>query len=285
MRRISANEPRKNIDIHLDLTYCALEWIDRPVVDESNRIVNGLWIGNKLSKLELLTLASFVANHHEFHLWTYSEIVTPLCSGVVVRNAEEILPRDAVYRRIGTDIETGVGNGSFAGFSDLFRYKLLYEKGGYWADMDVTCLKPLDFPEPYVFRPHRVGVVGNLMKCPRGALLMRLTLERAQRAIDSGWHFGNRALSETVIELGLERYVRSGICNPDSWLGFVQSLIEEDAPIPPELYAIHWINEFWRTVSQNDGFYRGKKVLSQVPDKNNARPGTALARLYATYNL
>lgn len=254
-------------------------------MDGSNRIVNGLWIGNKLSKLELLTISSFIENRHEFHLWTYSDIVTPLSSRVIVRDAAEILPREAVYRRIVADDETGVGKGSFAGFSDLFRYKLLYEKGGYWADMDITCLKPLDFPEPYVFRPHRVGVVGNLMKCPPGSLLMRLTLERAQRQVDSGWHFGNRALSETIAELGLERYIRSGICNPDSWLGFVQSLVEQDAPIPPEFYAIHWVNEFWRTVSQDNGYYRGKKVLSHVPDKNNAKPGTTLAKLYARYNL
>jgi hypothetical protein len=258
---------------------------DYLTVHESNRIVNGLWIGNKLSKLELLTISSFLDKGHEFHLWTYSDIITPLSSRVVIRNAEEILPREAVYRRIFTDAETGVGNGSFAGFSDLFRYKLLYEMGGYWADMDVTCLRPLDFPEPYVFRPHRVGAVGNLMKCPKRSPVMRLTLERAQRQMDSGWHFGNRALSETILELGLERYIRSGICNPDQWLGLVQSLVEEDTPIPAGLYAIHWVNEFWRTVSQSDGYYRGKKVLSQVPDKNNPKPGTTLANLYARYNL
>jgi hypothetical protein len=253
-------------------------------MNERNRIVNGLWIGNVLSRLELLTMSSFLAHGHEFHLWTYSELVTPIPSAVIIRNADEILPRQMVYRRMKIDEETGVGRGSFAGFSDIFRYKLLYEKGGYWADMDITCLKPLDFSEPYVFRPHRVGVVGNLMKCPAKSTLMRLTFERAQRDIDCGWHFGNRALSDTVTELGLNHYIRPDICNADMWFDCIQSLVEEDRPIPPGLYVIHWMNEFWRTVAQDDGYYRGKK-LARIPDKNNVRPGTTLANLYAQYKL
>jgi len=254
-------------------------------MDDSNRIVNAMWVGNKLSKLELLTVSSFIAHGHEFHLWTYSDIVTPLPRGVTIRDAENILPRRAVFRSIGTDVETGVGNGSFAGFSDLFRYKLLYDKGGFWADMDMTCLKPLDFSEPYVFRSHRVGVVGNLMKCPPASALMRLTLERAQKQLHSGWHFGNRALSETVLELGLQRYIRSDICNADLWMDVVRLFIEHDQPIPHDLYVIHWIHEFWRTVRESGGYHRGKKVLSAVPDKNNPKPGTTLAKLYEQYGL
>jgi Glycosyltransferase sugar-binding region containing DXD motif len=253
-------------------------------MDDSNRIVHALWVGNRLSKLELLTISSFIAHGHHFHLWTYSDLVTPLPKGVLVHDAESILPRSAVFRSVGTDLETGVGNGSFAGFSDLFRYKLLYDKGGYWTDMDITCLKPLDFSEPYVFRSHRLGVVGNLMKCPRGSPVMRLTFERAQQQLHSGWHFGNRALSEAVLELGLGCYIRSDICNADFWLDVVRPFIEGHQPIPRELYVIHWINEFWRTVKQSGGYYRGEKVLSVVPDKNNPKPGTTLARLYEQYS-
>jgi hypothetical protein len=252
---------------------------------EGNRIVHALWIGNRLSKLELLTVSSFIAHGHDFRLWTYSDVVTPLPEGVVLQDAAEILPRRAVFRSVVTDRETGVGKGSFAGFSDLFRYKLLYDKGGYWTDMDITCLKPLDFSEPYVFRSHRVGVVGNLMKCPPGSPVMRLTFERAQQRLHSGWHFGNRALSETVLELGLGRYIRSDICNADLWLDAVKLFVEYDQPIPHELYVIHWINEFWRTLSESGGYYRGKKVLEMVPDKDNPKPGTTLARLYEQYGL
>jgi len=254
-------------------------------MNESNRIVNGLWIGNSLSKLELLTISSFLSHGHDFHLWVYSDLATPLPRDVALRDAAEIMPRESVYRRMTMDEETGVGRGSFAGFSDLFRYKLLYQTGGYWADMDITCLRPLDFPEPYVFRAHRVGVVGNLMKCPPRSELMSRTFERARRKIDSDWHFGNRVLSETIVEFGLTRYIREDICNADRWFDCVRWLVEEDRPIPSEFYAIHWINEFWRTVAQDAGYYRGKKLAAKIPEKDNAKPGTTLARLYTKYNL
>src|SRR5579872_5264198 len=166
-----------------------------------NRIVHGLWIGNSLSKLELLTLHSFVEHGHEFHLWTYSDIRTPLPRQVLLEDAAEIIPSACIFKKMEIDPETGVGRGSFgAPFSDLFRYKLLFEKGGYWTDMDITCLKPLDFEEEYVFRPHRVGVVGNIMKCPPGSELMRVTYERARREADADaeWLLTNRILSAHV---------------------------------------------------------------------------------------
>ena len=43
------------------------------------------------------------------------------------------------------------GSGSFAIGADLFRYALLSKDLGYWVDMDLYFLKPLDFEGPYVF--------------------------------------------------------------------------------------------------------------------------------------
>ena len=42
-----------------------------------------------------------------------------------------------------------------------------------WVDMDMTCLKPLNLKEEYVFRTHDlVPVVCNLMKAPKGSQCM-----------------------------------------------------------------------------------------------------------------
>jgi hypothetical protein len=254
---------------------------------ESNRTVHGLWIGSNLSKLELLTLCSFVDHGHDFNLWTYSDIHCHLPQRARLRDAAEILPADCVFRRSTIDAECGVGSGSCAGFSDLFRYKLLYEYGGYWVDMDVTCLKPLDFAEPYLFRSHRLGAVGNVMKCPPGSRLMEITYDRAARDVreDGDWHFGNRALSETVRELGLSCFIRNDISNADLWNGHVRDFIERDTPIPDNFYVIHWLHECWKTLSSNGGFYKGQKMTGEVPDKNHARPFTTLAKLYEKYSL
>jgi hypothetical protein len=258
------------------------------VIADENRVVHGLWVGDRLSKLELLTLSSFVAHGHAFHLWLYSDVRTPLPRGVVVRDATAILPRSAVFTKRTTDPETGVGRGSLSSpFSDLFRYKLLLEHGGYWADLDVTCLKPLDFSEPYVFRRHRVGVVGNIMKCPRNSLLMRDTYEEAVAAAseETPWLTLNRILSRNVERLGLSSYIRPRLCNDDSWWTVVKPMLEGDVPIPEDYYVLHWINEFWRTLTENDGYYRGARLLDRVPDKNQVARTCTLGRLYAAYGL
>ena len=120
-------------------------------------IIHGLWIGNTLSRLELLTLRSFVHWGHEFHLWLYDDLQTAVPRGVCLRDARSVLPRARIFHKRQRDPETGVGQGSASPFSDLFRYKLLYEYGGIWSDMDITCLRPFDFAEDYMFRAHRLG--------------------------------------------------------------------------------------------------------------------------------
>ena len=90
----------------------------------------------------------------------------------MLRDANEILARETVFRKRTTDSELDLGEGSYATFSDLFRTKLLYALGGIWVDMDVLCLRPFDFEQPYVFRSHRLGSVMNFIKCPPRSRLM-----------------------------------------------------------------------------------------------------------------
>jgi hypothetical protein len=131
---------------------------------EENKIVHGLWIGKHLSLVELLCLHSFLRQGHEFHLWTYDQLETPVPSGIFIEDASQIIASDEVFAYRNRN-QFGHGKGSYAGFSDIFRYRLLYLKGGWWTDMDVVCLSPLDFREPYVFRTHHdFAAVGNIMK-------------------------------------------------------------------------------------------------------------------------
>jgi glycosyltransferase involved in cell wall biosynthesis len=260
---------------------------DQPL-SKDNRIVHGLWIGPTLSKMELLTIKSFLRHGHEFHLWVYDKIQTPLPPDVILEDANKIIPRNRIIKKADTDPECGVGKDSVSSpFSDLFRYKLLYEKGGYWVDMDVTCLRPFNFPAPYVFRPHRVGVVGNIIKCPRRSRLMKAVHAQVEREANehSEWLMPNRVLSKMIRQLGLSRYIQAGVWNEDSWGGQVRPYALGDDPIPSGWMAIHWINEFWRALKQNNGFYRGRRLFDVVPEKEKPKPGSALAKLYAEYGL
>jgi len=214
---------------------------------DNNTIVHALWIGKTLSSIELLCIKSFIAEGHEFHLWAYDLIDTPLPKGVILENASEIIPRENVFCYKNSN-QYGHGKGSYAGFSDVFRYKLLYEYGGWWTDMDVVCLKHLDFNEPYVFRTHHdYPVVGNLMKCEKKSELMRLCFEKASKEVNANnrdWNLPIRILNETIVTLGLIQYVYE-ISNPDSWI-FVRKLLFRRIKIPKNWYVIHLINEEWR---------------------------------------
>jgi glycosyltransferase involved in cell wall biosynthesis len=257
------------------------------VVDQKPLIVHGLWIGPKLSPLELLTLNSFVRWGHEFNLWLYDPPETPLPAGVHPRDATRILPRERIFRKRMRDPETGVGKGSVSPFSDLFRYKLLYELGGVWVDMDVTCLRPFNFDNEYVFRRHRLGVVGNLMKCPKGSELMRACYEEcepiASETVD--WLAQVRILNDNVARLGLGRFARDDISNKDSWRESLCQFLLLDTPIPDHWYAIHWMSEFLGTVLRDQGHYLGRRLTENIPDKNNPPAGSTLYKLYRDYGL
>ncbi len=257
-------------------------------LSDDNRTVHSLWIGPTLSKMELLTIRSFLRHGHEFHLWVYGDLATPLPKEVVLEDANEIIPQSRVVQKAETDPETGVGKGSYSSpFSDLFRYKLLHEKGGYWVDMDVTCLRPFAYSTPYVFRRHRVGVVGNIMKCPPKSRLMRTVYDQVARYANehSEWLMPNRILSRAITRLRLTRYIRDGSWNEEMWWDAVRPLALGDDPVPPHWVAIHWINEFWRMLKQNNGTYRGRRLFETAPDKESPKPGSALARLYADHDL
>lgn len=108
--------------------------------DDQKLPVQSLWIGESLSAVEQLCIRSFQENGHEFHLYAYENIAR-LPVNVIVKDANEIIPKKEIFR---------VGN-SFTLFSDLFRWKLLSDRGGCWVCMDMICLKPFDFKEEVIF--------------------------------------------------------------------------------------------------------------------------------------
>ncbi|MDD2637011.1 MAG: glycosyltransferase [Bacteroidales bacterium] len=213
----------------------------------SNIIVNALWIGNILSPTELLTIKSFIDNGHDFVLWAYDEIETDLPQGAILKDANEIFPRTNVFCYKYPN-QFGHGKGSYAGFSDIFRYKLLYLKGGWWTDMDVTCLKPLDFEDEYVFRTHHsLPMVGNIMKCPPNSKLMQKCFEEAVKKVDQNnrdWHLPIQILVDNVYVLKLDKYIKN-FSNQDSW-NIIREFLKKTVPIPENWYVIHWVNEEWR---------------------------------------
>src|SRR5690606_9502875 len=96
-------------------------WPPRPMPT----IGKSFWLGNRLPLLQVLSLQSFIAHGHEYHLYVYDPIENAP-EGVVLCDASKILPRQSVFT-----YQKGFGKGSYSAFSNLFRYKLLLEHGGW----------------------------------------------------------------------------------------------------------------------------------------------------------
>lgn len=246
-----------------------------------NKIIQSLWIGNRLENLELLTLKSFVACGHEFHLYLYDTLETPIPKGVKVKDANDIIPKDKVFSYKNKN-EYGHGKGSFAGFSDIFRYKLLYEKGGWWVDMDVTCLKPLDIIEPYFFRKHgSFLVINNMIKCPPKSPFMKVCYEKTLENINPNnktWMLPSKYLSESVIQFNLEKYICGNTTNLDTWKQIQLYLFQKNVRVHKNFYAIHWMNERWRSEGMNkaeafaDSYYAKQLRQHDLPFEAIEKP-------------
>jgi hypothetical protein len=139
-------------------------------------IIQGLWTGSRLSLMEKLSIASFIKNGHEYHLYAYEDI-KDVPKGTLIKDANAIIPKGQLF--VLRDRNTT------AGFANLFRYRLLFEKGGYWCDTDVICLKPFDFETDYVFglenyRRSRSKINNAIIKAPADSALLRFCYETAR---------------------------------------------------------------------------------------------------------
>ncbi|MEW4453625.1 hypothetical protein AB1L30_13205 [Bremerella sp. JC817] len=103
--------------------------------------IQTLWIGDRLSRLEQVCLASFAYHGHPVDLYVYDDI-QGVPDGVTLRDANEIIPHEQIFTYF---------NGSYAGFADLFRWQMLYDRGGCWIDADMLCIREFDFEAPIVF--------------------------------------------------------------------------------------------------------------------------------------
>jgi hypothetical protein len=209
-----------------------------------NEVIQGLWIGDRLSTMERLCIRSFLHHGHAFHLYLYGPVAN-VPRGTTVRNANEILPASAIFQ---------YQNGSYAGFSNFFRYKLLLEKGGWWVDMDTICLRPFDFADDHVFSSemhHGTPVVNcGAIKTPPGSTFCAYAWDVCQakdpQRLERG-ETGPRLAAEAVQSLGLHSFVVAPktFCpvDPDYWEEILDSNGRKE--FEPETRAVHLWNEIW----------------------------------------
>ena len=180
----------------------------------------------------------------------------------ILKDAGQILPSNAIFKYKDYD--------SYACFSTLFRYKLLFEKGSYWVDTDTICLKPFKAKSEYVFsseyiqsseirnvsRTKRANV--GIMKAPPGSDIMEHCYKKSSAADKETLKWGENGplLVEAAIqEFHLQEYVTHpySFCPINWWeaqnsisSSFLINIKEKTKILIGKSQAVHLWNEIWR---------------------------------------
>lgn len=210
--------------------------------------MQGLWIGPALSPVERLSIRSFLDHGHPFRLFAY-EPVEGVPDGVELADASAVLPRERMFVQA-----TGANRGSVAPFSDLFRYRLLRDAGGWWTDLDVVCLAPLALDAAFVVgrERHRWGeqVCSAIMRLPPASPFARACLARVEAcdlATAAYGATGPRLVDEEVRAAGLfDRTFAPQVFYPVD-PGRARDLLDPRKAIDLEgSLTVHLWNEMWR---------------------------------------
>ena len=244
------------------------------------------WHGAPLSRIERLSLASFVHQGHPVRLHVYDE-PAGVPPGVDIVDAGQVLPAASLYRHHRS--------GSLAPFADWFRYRLLCMHGGIWADADVICVQPLDYTDPVIMGWENAQQLNNaVLGLPAGdPLAERLAASCDQpnrfRAWDS-WSLRLRKLKRRMLYPGRRERVGwsengpRGLTLAARHLGYLQRALPQthfypvpckdwqrmfaataDAgwpPWPAETRAVHLWNEMMRRTA---GFDKNAQFAAQSP--------------------
>lgn len=175
--------------------------------------LQSFWHGGALSPYELFCLKSFVDHGYGIDLYTYdANLVVP--AGVRICDAAEVARQDEIF----VYQAEGFGKGSPSAFSNLFRYKLLLEKGGWWIDTDVVCLTDrIPTVSEFFARQDADFVNGAIMYFEPAHPVMAKCLAQAMNlGPNVKWgDTGPRLLTRALQEAGcLDRALPAAVCYP-----------------------------------------------------------------------
>ncbi len=231
------------------------------------------WHGATLSRLEQLCMASFLAHGHPVRLHVYEEPkgVPP---GVQLIDASLTLPREYLFHH--------AESGSVAMFADWFRYQLLYEQGGIWADTDVACLKPLTYPQSELFARQDEHIINNaVLALPAGhelAAWMVACCREPNRVLPyDSVRTRRRKLKRRLLQGNRRANVAWGENGPQGFTQAARHLGYEDRALPYwHFYPVHYLN--WRAVfdsslRDNPGIIAASTTLHLWNEMTRRTPG------------
>lgn len=232
-------------------------------------IVQSLWIGGTLSKMEVLSIKSFIENGNEYHLYTYDNVKN-IPKGTIIKDGNEIISKEYIFKYC---------NGSYSAFSNLFRFCLLHKKGNFWVDTDIICTSKFDFPneicifnEPDIHYKTKT-ITSCVLKLPKKSLITKIAVElckEGRRQVLSNkitWGLGPAVLKEIVKIFELDHMILDWrnimVCGYNDWKILIDhnynchsKVYKNPNNLPRENKCIHLWNEMWRRykINKNDNF-------------------------------
>jgi hypothetical protein len=232
------------------------------------QVFNTFWHGESLSAVEKVCMESFIKHNHFLRVFTYSKAEMP--AGVILEDAAVIMPRDRVF----------TFQESPSAFSNIFRYKLLLERGGWWVDTDILCLgREIPDCDYYWAREVPGKINGAILKFPPGDpmcwRLLRLSEERSKNLTQWG------QLGPDLLTKVLSNYTPTRLCGSTE-----------------DVYPIHWLEThfFWlpeflyeveERLKNSTFVHLWHSMFKRMGMNPNLRPprGSFLSKLYKQYEL
>jgi Alpha 1,4-glycosyltransferase conserved region len=230
--------------------------------------IQGLWVGDRLSVMEQLCIRSFQKHGHRFVLYVYGD-TAGIPPGTVVADGNSILPASRIF--------TYREHKTYAGFANIFRYKLLLEKGGWFVDADLVCLRPFDFQDQYVFSSEGINgrqvVNVGAIKAPPGSEILQYAWDACEQmyTAELTWsQCGPTLFGKAVEALSLQRHVQPWRAFCPVHFSAWNSVLDPSVPwnFPRQTHAIHLWNELWRRSGQNkDARYDAGCLYEQLKQR------------------
>ena len=168
-------------------------------------------------------------------------------------DANKIIPEKDIFTTHGYS----TNDGSYAAFSDWFRWRLLYEKGNFWVDMDVICLRPFAFSEDLAYgfqdkTSENLTLVCNaVIKFPPQHELCKLLMSICRHPnkllpYDSTKHIILKIIRKIIAKITMrdERKFYIGWGEAGGPAGFTRALqhfkLIDRAKPPADFYPVHW---------------------------------------------
>jgi hypothetical protein len=222
-----------------------------------------LWVGGPPTRLERLSVKSYLDHSHAFHLFLYDmSYKTMFPEGTIFHDAREIMPEDSVFKDV-TPIK------SYAQYADIFRLNMFKKYSYVWVDLDNICLsdKWVD-KEPFFALMHKTALNNAVLYLDKNSELLNYMLKRCEnfdytKSIDA-FELGPHLLTEAVSELKLQKnYSQRYTVYPIIYGQIDRIFLKSYSAICNSLTARAFSIHLWRTTLRDSGW------LDRIPEERS----------------